>query len=172
VSKDLREAISASATPYFMDIMTDRTHILYVGVTNDLARRVYQHKHKLLAGFTSRYAIDRLVYFEQSSDVRAAIFREKQLEGWLRARKVALIESVNPRWQDLKKQSIAARRSFDAARAARRLRMTNKILSPAEFDLLTPSQDDVSSVKLPGCHIWTFRSWRATVETCHGLKRG
>jgi putative endonuclease len=62
---------------------------------------VYEHKHKLLAGFTSRYAIARLVYFEQCNDVRAPISREKQLKGCLRARKVALIESVNPRWQDL-----------------------------------------------------------------------
>jgi putative endonuclease len=89
---------------YFVYMMTNRTHTLYVGVTNDLARRVYQHKHKLLAGFTSHYAIDRLVYFEQCNDARAAISREKQLKGWRRARKVALIESVNPRWQDLSRR--------------------------------------------------------------------
>ena len=86
---------------YFVYIMTNRRHTLYIGVTNDLVRRVHEHKHKLLRGFTSRYAIDRLVYFEESDDARAAIGREKQLKGWLRARKIALIESTNPRWQDL-----------------------------------------------------------------------
>ena len=86
---------------YFVYIMSNRTHTLYIGVTNDLERRVYEHKHKLVPGFTSRYAIDRLIYFEESSDIRAAIEREKQLKGWLRAKKVALIESINPKWQDL-----------------------------------------------------------------------
>jgi putative endonuclease len=86
---------------YFVYIMTNRTHTLYVEMTNDVAKRVCVHKHKLLPGFTSRYAIDPLVYFEECNDVRAAISREKQLKGWRRARKVASIQSVNPRWQDL-----------------------------------------------------------------------
>jgi putative endonuclease len=86
---------------YFVYIMTDRKQTLCVGVTNDLARRVYEHKHKLMNGFASRYAIDHLVYFEECNDVRAAIGREKQLKRWLRARKVTLIESVDSRWQDL-----------------------------------------------------------------------
>ena len=86
---------------YFVYIMTNRTHTLYIGVTNDLERRVYEHRHKLVSGFTSRYAIDRLVYFEETDDISAAIAREKELKGWLRARKIALIESVNPRWEDL-----------------------------------------------------------------------
>jgi len=86
---------------YFVYIMTNKSGTLYVGVTNDLARRVYQHKHKLVKGFTSRYNIDRLVYYESTPDVRAAIGREKQIKGWLRAKKIALIESRNRDWKDL-----------------------------------------------------------------------
>jgi putative endonuclease len=86
---------------YYVYIMSNRARLLYTGVTNDLPRRVYQHKQKLIPGFTQRYNISSLVYFESTPDVRAAIAREKQIKGWLRAKKVALIESVNPRWRDL-----------------------------------------------------------------------
>jgi putative endonuclease len=86
---------------YFVYIMTNRSGTLYTGVTRDLARRVYEHKHKLVPGFTSKYAINRLVYFESTPDVRAAIKREKEIKGWLRAKKIALIESVNCDWKDL-----------------------------------------------------------------------
>lgn len=86
---------------YYVYIMTNRSRTLYAGVTNDLHRRVYQHKHKLTPGFTSKYNITRLVYFEDTGDVRGAIEREKQIKGWLRAKKIALIESKNPEWQDL-----------------------------------------------------------------------
>jgi putative endonuclease len=89
---------------YFVYIMTNRSHNLYIGVTNDLERRVYEHKQRLVAGFTSRYAIDRLVYFEEHCDVEVAIAREKELKGWLRAKKVALIESMNPGWRDLSRE--------------------------------------------------------------------
>ena len=75
---------------YWVYIMTNKSRTLYVGVTNDLARRVYQHKHKLVEGFTSRYNLERLVYFEETNDVRAAIFREKQLKGWRRAKKMVV----------------------------------------------------------------------------------
>ena len=71
------------------------------GVTNDLERRVFEHKQKLIPGFTAEYDIDRLIYFESTPDVLAAIQREKQLKGWKTYRKVALIESVNPHWEDL-----------------------------------------------------------------------
>jgi putative endonuclease len=86
---------------YFVYIMTNRSRTLYTGVTNDLHRRAYEHKHKLVPGFTAKYNIDRLVYFEETSDVAAAIAREKQIKGWLRAKKVALIEAANPQWNDL-----------------------------------------------------------------------
>ena len=76
--------------------MTNPSRTLYTGVTNDLRRRVYEHQHKLVPGFTSKYNITQLAYFEETSDIRSAIAREKQIKGWLRARKIALIESVNP----------------------------------------------------------------------------
>ena len=65
---------------------------------------MYEHKHHLVAGFTSKYQITRLVYFEETSDVTAAIAREKHIKGWLRAKKVALIESINPDWRDLSEE--------------------------------------------------------------------
>jgi len=72
-----------------------------VGVTNDLQRRMYEHKRKLVPGFASRYSLSWLVYYESTSDVQAAIAREKQIKGWLRSKKVALVESDNPIWMDL-----------------------------------------------------------------------
>jgi putative endonuclease len=66
-----------------------------------LERRVYEHKKKLVPGFTAKYNIDRLVYYEATEDVNSAIYREKQIKGWLRAKKIALIESMNPKWTDL-----------------------------------------------------------------------
>lgn len=75
--------------------------VLYVGMTNDLHRRVFEHKNKLVDGFTKKYNLDRLVYFEETSDVREAIQRERQLKGWLRRRKAELVETTNPRWHDL-----------------------------------------------------------------------
>jgi putative endonuclease len=70
-------------------------------MTNDLHRRVYEHKHKLVKGFTSRYNITRLVYYEEHWDPLQAIAREKRIKGWLRSKKIALIESLNPNWNDL-----------------------------------------------------------------------
>ena len=74
---------------------------LYAGVTSDLARRAYQHRQKLIGGFTEKYNISKLVYFESTNDIRSAIDREKQIKGWLRIKKVALVESLNPQWKDL-----------------------------------------------------------------------
>jgi len=74
---------------------------LYVGVTNDLVRRVYEHKEGSVEGFTKKYGVTRLVYFEAHSDVEAAILREKQIKKWNRAWKVRLIEEKNPNWDDL-----------------------------------------------------------------------
>jgi len=85
---------------YYIYIMANRSRTLYTGVTNDLERRAYEHKKKLVPGFTAKYNIDRLVYFETAEDVHAAIFREKQIKGWRRGKKLALIESVNPGWND------------------------------------------------------------------------
>ena len=89
---------------YYVYIMTNRSKTLYIGVTNNLQRRIYEYKHHLVAGFTSKYQITRLVYFEETSDVNAALAREKHIKGWLRAKKVALIESSNPDWRDLSEE--------------------------------------------------------------------
>ncbi len=86
---------------YYVYVMSDKSRRLYIGVTNSVQRRTYEHKHKLIEGFTSRYAFDVLVYFERFSDIRRAIAREKQLKGWLRARKLELILTENPHWADL-----------------------------------------------------------------------
>jgi putative endonuclease len=86
---------------YYVYIMTNKSRTLYTGVTNDLMRRVYEHKNKLIKGFTSKYNIQSLVYYESTSSIDSAIQREKQIKGWLRAKKIALIESVNPEWKDL-----------------------------------------------------------------------
>jgi putative endonuclease len=86
---------------YFVYILASKSRRLYVGVTNDLERRIYEHKQKLADGFTKMYKIDRLVHFEETSDALAAIEREKQIKGLLRAKKIALIESDNPTWEDL-----------------------------------------------------------------------
>src|SRR5216117_1557955 len=93
---------------YYVYIMASRSRVLYTGVTNDLVRRVEEHKRGLTAGFTSRYRVSRLVYFEQFGDVRDTIAREKQLKGWVRARKMRLIEQKNPTWEDLEDTWFAA----------------------------------------------------------------
>ena len=75
--------------------------VLYIGVTNDLRRRLYEHQHHLADGFTSKYNVHKLVYFEYANDVNSAIAREKQLKGWRRDKKNALISKANPTWTDL-----------------------------------------------------------------------
>ena len=86
---------------YYVYIMTNGVRTLYIGVTNDLARRVYEHKQKLIDWFAKKYNIRFLVYFDVTSDVQAARAREKQLKGWRRDKKIALIEASNPQWKDL-----------------------------------------------------------------------
>ena len=86
---------------YYVYIMTNKSRTLYIGVTSNLEKRGYEHKNKLIEGFTKKYNIIRLVYFEQTRDVNSAIAREKQIKGWLRKKKIALIEKANPYWEDL-----------------------------------------------------------------------
>jgi putative endonuclease len=86
---------------YFVYIMTNRSKTLYVGVTNSLIRRVHEHKLGIGSMFTNKYKVDRLVYYERYEDVHRAIGREKQIKGWLRIKKIALIVSVNAAWRDL-----------------------------------------------------------------------
>src|SRR5262245_18020432 len=86
---------------YYVYILSNKSRTLYTGVTNNLERRVYEHKRRVIQGFATRYHITHLVYFEVTYDIHAAITREKQIKGWLRAKKIALIESHNPEWRDL-----------------------------------------------------------------------
>ena len=86
---------------YYVYILANISRRLYVGMTNTLERRIYEHKQKLLPGFTSKYNITRLVYVETTAQVAAAIAREKQIKGWLRRNKVALIDSQNSTWEDV-----------------------------------------------------------------------
>ena len=86
---------------YWTYILASRTRVLYVGVTNDLGRRVAEHRGGQGGAFTRRYNVHRLVYAEEHTDVRDAIEREKTIKGWKRERKVALIEAENPAWDDL-----------------------------------------------------------------------
>jgi len=87
---------------YFVYILTNRRHtVLYTGVTNNLLRRVYEHREKLNPGFTTRYDASKLVFYEMSNDVRISIAREKQIKAGSRAKKLALIEGMNPEWHDL-----------------------------------------------------------------------
>ena len=88
-------------TSYYVYIMSNRSDTLDTGVTNDLQRRVHEHKQKLLDGFTKKYNIDMLAYYEETGDIEAAISREKQVKGWRRSKKIELIESMNPEWRDL-----------------------------------------------------------------------
>lgn len=81
--------------------MASESGVLYTGVTNSLEKRAAQHRQKLVSGFTARYNVHKLVYYELYGDIRTAIAREKQIKGWVRRRKIALIESFNPSWRDL-----------------------------------------------------------------------
>ena len=86
---------------YYTYIMISHSRVIYTGVTNDLCRRVQQHKTQAHEGFTSKYNVNMLVYYETTSDVKTAIEREKHTKGWIRAKKIALIETQNPAWVDL-----------------------------------------------------------------------
>ena len=81
-----------------------RNNVLYTGITSDLIKRVYEHKNKLVKGFTSKYNVNKLVYFEEFGDVEEAIVREKQIKGWLRSRKLNLIKGTNPTFKDLSEE--------------------------------------------------------------------
>ena len=87
---------------YFVYILASRRNgTLYIGVTNNLIRRVYEHKHDLVPGFTAKYAVHKLVYYESTENIESAIVREKQMKKWKRNWKIELIESKNPDWNDL-----------------------------------------------------------------------
>ncbi len=98
------QKISTSKS-YYVYIMSSPSRTLYTGVTNDLERRVNEHKNGAVPGFTKRYKIDQLVYFQETNDIGAAIAAEKQIKGLLRPKKIALIEQENPSWRDLSAES-------------------------------------------------------------------
>ncbi|MGO1469685.1 MAG: GIY-YIG nuclease family protein [Tissierella sp.] len=87
---------------YYVYMITNwNNKVLYTGITNNLERRIYEHKNKLIKGFTSKYNINKLVYFDYTEDVNSAIMKEKQIKGWIRKKKDKLVESINPGWKDL-----------------------------------------------------------------------
>ncbi len=87
---------------YYVYMLTNHNNkVLYTGVTNNLCRRLYEHKNKLVKGFTEKYNVNKLVYFEESNNPEDAIKREKQIKGWKREKKNSLIETINPEWEDL-----------------------------------------------------------------------
>ena len=90
-----------SRTYYVYILASKRNGTLYIGVTNNLIKRVYEHKNNLIKGFTSKYNVHLLVYFEQTNDINAALQKEKQLKKWNRKWKLELIEKRNPQWKDL-----------------------------------------------------------------------
>jgi len=89
---------------YFVYILASKSRTIYIGITNNLERRVLEHRSKIIPGYTRKYNIDRLVYIEIFGDVRQAIIREKQLKGWKRYKKINLLEAINPTWEDLSKE--------------------------------------------------------------------
>lgn len=87
---------------YYVYLLTNKSNkVLYTGVTNNLERRLYEHKNKTIEGFTKRYNVNKLVYFEETTDVVSAISREKEIKGWLREKKNQLVQTINPEWRDL-----------------------------------------------------------------------
>jgi putative endonuclease len=97
---DKKFEVDVKEYQYFVYIVSSNSGTLYIGMTNSIYRRALQHKHGEIEGFASKYGCTRLVYYESFDDVHKAIGREKQLKGWTRAKKIALIESTNPRWED------------------------------------------------------------------------
>jgi putative endonuclease len=91
-------------TEYYVYILSNKSRMLYVGVTNDLDRRLYEHRMKLIPGFTKRYNLISLVYYESTNDVKSAIEREKEIKGWVRRKKTTLIHSFNPEWKDMSRE--------------------------------------------------------------------
>ena len=87
---------------YYVYIITNKSDkVIYVGVTNNLERRIHEHRSGLVDGFTKRYNVHKLVYFEETNDVNAALAREKQLKGWMHQKKNDLVVTMNPTWKDL-----------------------------------------------------------------------
>jgi len=94
--------MSKESRQYYVYILTNKTNkVLYIGVTNDLERRIFEHKNKIVEGFTKKYNLNKLIYYEVTKDISSAIEREKQLKNWHRDWKINLVNSFNPMWKDL-----------------------------------------------------------------------
>jgi putative endonuclease len=133
-------------------ILSNHSRTLYIGVTNNLIRRIYEHRHKLVPGFTSKYNIHQLAYYELHSTATSAIEREKQLKGWKRDKKIALIEASNPHWEDLSstlKERMEAPVIVDAVAKTTLMDDPGQILRCAQDDGLAPSSQ-VSAGALSG----------------------
>jgi putative endonuclease len=91
----------ATMKKYYIYIISSTSGTLYTGATSDIEHRVYQHKHKLMDGFAKKYNVDRLAYYEETTDINIAIAQEKEIKGWRRSKKISLIKSINPKWKDL-----------------------------------------------------------------------
>ena len=95
----------APTKSYYVYLMTNwNNKVVYVGVTSDLMRRVYEHKNKLIKGFTEKYNINKLIYFEETQDIYTALNREKEIKRWRRGKKNQLVEQANPQWKDLSEE--------------------------------------------------------------------
>ena len=119
---------------YYVYIMSNRSKTLYTGVTNSVRRRVWQHKCQEGSEFTSRYKCDRLVYYERFVNVGRAIAREKQIKGWLRIRKISLIVSINPTWEDLCSgwyDAVPEIKPCNGSFASLRMTSTSKCIGPS-----------------------------------------
>ncbi len=105
--------MSQLSSDYWVYILANKVrNLLYIGVTNDLKRRTWEHENELLDGYTARYRIHDLVYYERFDSIKTAIAREKQLKGWSQAKKTALIEQFNPRWICLNEQILGSEAEF------------------------------------------------------------
>jgi putative endonuclease len=116
---------------YWVYIMTNHSGTLYTGVTGNLARRVYEHRHRLVPGFAMRYRLDQLIYAESFAEVRDALAREKQIKAWRRSHKVALIDSANPEWIDLGEAWFGPRDAMELGSATRPESWANDEIPPA-----------------------------------------
>ena len=102
INKRCSNPITRCIMTYCTYILTNwNNKVMYIGITNNLERRLYEHRHHLADGFTNQYNVNKLVYYESTTDVKAAIAREKQLKGWNGRKKNTLIETMNPEWRDL-----------------------------------------------------------------------
>jgi putative endonuclease len=112
---------------YYVYMMTNRSRVvLYTGVTSRLEHRAWEHKNHVVEGFTSKYKLDRLVYYEQFSDPVSAITREKEIKSWRREKKNELVRKLNPKWEDLSESLLAAVKKFRAHRGDREMTRQNR----------------------------------------------